>query len=286
MGSGALFLLSGPSAEQIRRHGESCKCPRPAGEQGECRGLRIRGSRRVASMLGACSEVVPRLPDPPPCLVPLPQNYIQELRNCSSKEQEKERVDKELGKIRKKYTSDKAMSSELAWAGLAWGREGREKYRHRPWHRLGWGCVLQGLHVDACSGAGWSQSPPQNPVRRGTSAPRPAALVTPAGPLPAHAMPRAAYDKRKYMWKLLYTHMLGYDVDFGHKQAMDLIAATGCVRRAWGRGMGAEDGARRAAAVAPWRPLDAPALLQICREAGRLRGLCHLPQRGASAGFW
>uniref|UniRef100_A0A1D2AG34 AP-2 complex subunit alpha n=2 Tax=Auxenochlorella protothecoides TaxID=3075 RepID=A0A1D2AG34_AUXPR len=74
------------------------------------------------------------------------RNYIQELRNCSSKEQEKERVDKELGKVRKKYTSDKAMS---------------------------------------------------------------------------------AYDKRKYMWKLLYTHMLGYNVEFGHKQAMDLIAAPG-----------------------------------------------------------
>ncbi|GAB4815001.1 hypothetical protein N2152v2_002047 [Parachlorella kessleri] len=72
--------------------------------------------------------------------------YIQDIRNCSTKEQEKERVDKELGKIRKKYTSDKGL---------------------------------------------------------------------------------ADYDKRKYMWKLLYTRMLGYDVDFGHKQAMDLIAATG-----------------------------------------------------------
>jgi len=40
---------------------------------------------------------------------------------------------------------------------------------------------------------------------------------------------RAAYDKRKYMWKLLYTRMLGYDVDFGQKQAMDLIAAPGYV---------------------------------------------------------
>jgi AP-2 complex subunit alpha len=39
--------------------------------------------------------------------------------------------------------------------------------------------------------------------------------------------PCADYDKRKYMWKLLYTRMLGYDVDFGHKQAMDLIAAPG-----------------------------------------------------------
>lgn len=36
-----------------------------------------------------------------------------------------------------------------------------------------------------------------------------------------------AYDKRKYMWKLLYTQMMGYEVDFGHKQAMDLLAASG-----------------------------------------------------------
>lgn len=38
----------------------------------------------------------------------------------------------------------------------------------------------------------------------------------------------AAYDKRKYMWKLLYTRLLGYDVDFGVKNASDLIAASGC----------------------------------------------------------
>lgn len=37
----------------------------------------------------------------------------------------------------------------------------------------------------------------------------------------------AAYDKRKYMWKLLYTRLLGYDVDFGVKNASDLIAAPG-----------------------------------------------------------
>lgn len=76
--------------------------------------------------------------------------YIQDVRNCSTKEQEKERVDKELGKIRKKYTSDKALTE---------------------------------------------------------------------------------YDKKKYMWKLLYTRMLGYDVDFGHKQAMDLIAAPGYAQK-------------------------------------------------------
>jgi len=43
------------------------------------------------------------------------QNYIQELRNCSTKEAEKERVDKELGKIRKKYTSDKSLKGKIVF---------------------------------------------------------------------------------------------------------------------------------------------------------------------------
>eukprot|EP00775_Hariotina_reticulata_P003331 gene3331-3608_t len=34
-----------------------------------------------------------------------------------------------------------------------------------------------------------------------------------------------AYDRKKYVWKLLYIYMLGYDVEFGHKQACDLIPA-------------------------------------------------------------
>lgn len=31
------------------------------------------------------------------------------------------------------------------------------------------------------------------------------------------------YDRRKYVWKLLYIYMLGYEINFGHKQAADLI---------------------------------------------------------------
>jgi len=33
----------------------------------------------------------------------------------------------------------------------------------------------------------------------------------------------SGYDRRKYVWKLLYIYMLGYDIEFGHKQAADLI---------------------------------------------------------------
>lgn len=43
-----------------------------------------------------------------------------------------------------------------------------------------------------------------------------------ASPGPWHA-PNAAYDKRKYVWKLLYIHMLGHTIDFGFKQCCDLI---------------------------------------------------------------
>jgi len=31
------------------------------------------------------------------------------------------------------------------------------------------------------------------------------------------------YDRKKYVWKLIYTHILGYDVNFGHDVAVSLI---------------------------------------------------------------
>lgn len=33
------------------------------------------------------------------------------------------------------------------------------------------------------------------------------------------------YEKKKYVWKMLYIHMLGYDVDFGHMETVSLISA-------------------------------------------------------------
>jgi hypothetical protein len=38
------------------------------------------------------------------------QVFIADIRNCQSKEQEKIRVDKELGKIRKKFASGNAIT--------------------------------------------------------------------------------------------------------------------------------------------------------------------------------
>lgn len=33
----------------------------------------------------------------------------------------------------------------------------------------------------------------------------------------------SGYEKKKYVWKLMYMYILGYDVDFGHLEALNLI---------------------------------------------------------------
>ncbi|XP_047330023.1 AP-2 complex subunit alpha-1-like isoform X2 [Impatiens glandulifera] len=70
--------------------------------------------------------------------------FISDIRNCQNKEQERLRVDKELGKVRTRFKNEKGL---------------------------------------------------------------------------------APYEKKKYVWKMLYIYMLGYDVDFGHMEAVSLISA-------------------------------------------------------------
>ncbi|XP_065865047.1 AP-2 complex subunit alpha-1-like isoform X2 [Euphorbia lathyris] len=70
--------------------------------------------------------------------------FISDVRNCPNKEQERLRVDKELGNIRTRFKNEKGLSP---------------------------------------------------------------------------------YEKKKYVWKMLYIYMLGYDVDFGHMEAVSLISA-------------------------------------------------------------
>ncbi|KAK8615335.1 hypothetical protein V6N13_069110 [Hibiscus sabdariffa] len=70
--------------------------------------------------------------------------FISDIRNCPNKEQERSRVDKELGNIRNRFKKEKGLTP---------------------------------------------------------------------------------YGKKKYVWKMLYIYMLGYDVDFGHMEAVSLISA-------------------------------------------------------------
>lgn len=70
--------------------------------------------------------------------------FISDVRNCQNKEQERQRVDKELGNIRTRFKNERGLTP---------------------------------------------------------------------------------YDKKKYVWKMLYIYMLGYDVDFGHMETVSLISA-------------------------------------------------------------
>ena len=33
------------------------------------------------------------------------------------------------------------------------------------------------------------------------------------------------YNRKKYVWKILYMYMLGYEIDFGHMEAVNLISS-------------------------------------------------------------
>ncbi|GMJ10756.1 alpha-adaptin [Hibiscus trionum] len=70
--------------------------------------------------------------------------FISDIRNCQNKEQERLRIDKELGNVRNRFKNEKGLTP---------------------------------------------------------------------------------YEKKKYVWKMLYIFMLGYDVDFGHMEAVSLISA-------------------------------------------------------------
>ncbi|KAH6793588.1 Adaptor protein complex AP-2 [Perilla frutescens var. hirtella] len=94
--------------------------------------------------------------------------FISDVRNCQNKEQERLRVDKELGNIRTRFKNEKARFYFLAHVGL------------------------DGSLCDCPFECGEGLSP---------------------------------YEKKKYVWKMLYIYMLGYDVDFGHMEAVSLISA-------------------------------------------------------------
>jgi len=44
--------------------------------------------------------------------------------------------------------------------------------------------------------------------------------------LSAPKKPTLGFDMKKYTWKLLYIHMLGYEVDFGHAESVSLISSS------------------------------------------------------------
>jgi len=85
------------------------------------------------------------------------QNFISDLRNAKSKEEESNRVERELAKIRRKFA-----------AGL---------------------------------GTKSSSNDASNPAL-------------------------SSYQRKKYVWKLVYIHVLGYEVDFGHSEVLMLVKSS------------------------------------------------------------
>ena len=41
----------------------------------------------------------------------------------------------------------------------------------------------------------------------------------------AHPKQLKSYDRKKYVWKLVYIYMLGYPVDFGHIECLNLMSS-------------------------------------------------------------
>jgi len=84
------------------------------------------------------------------------QNFISDLRNAKSKEEESNRVERELAKIRRKFAA--GLSSKTTTDG-------------------------------------------------------------------ANAT-LSSYQRKKYVWKLVYIHVLGYEVDFGHSEVLMLVKSS------------------------------------------------------------
>ena len=87
------------------------------------------------------------------------QNFISDLRNAKSKEEEQNRINKELANIRRKFTG----------GGSSSGVKG---------------------------------------------------ALTPGG---SGDSSLSSYQRKKYVWKLVYIHVLGYEVDFGHAEVLALV---------------------------------------------------------------
>ena len=115
------------------------------------------------------------------------KNFIDEIRQCQSKEQENARIDKELANIRTKFKSDRGKQPTMTQAV-----QSRTTTTNSPQP---------------------SSSSSFLPARDRARDP---------DPLPG----LSSYEKKKYIWKLLYIYVLGYDVEFGHMEAVALISST------------------------------------------------------------
>ena len=122
---------------------------------------------------------------------------------AKTKEQETQRVDKELANVRKAFTSGKMSPYD------------RKKYVRRDC-RLFWRRARGVTAISVASGA-QKPSPAATAVRSRIRASRLFCAECTLTILP-HTPPLQ-------VWKLVYINMLGYDVDFGHMEMIALVSA-------------------------------------------------------------
>ncbi|XP_047952946.1 AP-2 complex subunit alpha-2-like [Salvia hispanica] len=121
--------------------------------------------------------------------------FISDIRNCQNKELERLRVDKELGNIRTRFKHERQASDALLSVST--------------------GVALLSMELD--------ESINDN-VLMALVSPHLCSLWKP----PFGKRGLSPYEKKKYVWKMLYIYMLGYDVDFGHMEAVGYIV-TSCL---------------------------------------------------------
>ncbi|KAG6779776.1 hypothetical protein POTOM_016175 [Populus tomentosa] len=157
--------------------------------------------------------------------------FISDIRNCQNKEQERLRVDKELGNIRTRFKSEKLLTSGRAVSvdfvdhsggsgvemyGFKIRRRGALtliKVRMSNSQQCELMMALRGHSFFTALKYIWLNDVEFDRTLNGKGL---------CGKL---WYGLTHYEKKKYVWKMLYIHMLGYDVDFGHMEAVSLISA-------------------------------------------------------------
>ncbi|KAK6163471.1 hypothetical protein DH2020_000335 [Rehmannia glutinosa] len=166
--------------------------------------------------------------------------FISDIRNCQNKEQERLRVDKELGNIRTRFKNEKAMNpSSCSWKAFL---SDAMVVISCKGTKVGLIIFLHHMHNNKCQSslakfisAEFRCEPLTGSEKRNRG--HIWHLVTPSLPLSTlegrgqfcsrfrRIVGLSPYEKKKYVWKMLYIYMLGYDVDFGHMEAVSLISA-------------------------------------------------------------
>jgi AP-2 complex subunit alpha len=154
--------------------------------------------------------------------------FIQDIRNAPNKEAEQARVDKELANIRKKFKKIRDMTAYDRKKCVHVPPRTRRARRGNPSRARGGADPRSGPATRASARSNAPRANEQKSRSRATCTLQTRATTSPSeSPTPDPTFPARplAPSASRYVWKLLYIFMLGYEVDFGHMQVVGLISA-------------------------------------------------------------